>query len=193
MKKSFILLVAILFTFTSCTNDDKPERFRIDSDAMILIKPNLKNQRMYFNAKTSGSHLSNLEIVKQANNMRFFNDSLAIGDVAAGFAGKDTISAVPAFLRYGTDIINEDGFSRPVIVPDFLYAYDCVIEIFRSNKDIDTVAYIPNSVFRNTELRIKEALIAKDTALVYTIFKDGFTFIPITGAEYRELKRQGLQ
>ena len=125
--------------------------------------------------------------------MRFYNDKIAIGDMSAGFAGKDTTSVVPAFLRYGTDVINQDGFGKPYLVPDFIYAYDCVIEIFRSNRDIDTIAYIPNSVLKNARIDIISALEAKDTASVYTIFNKAFTFIPITGPEYRELKRQNLQ
>lgn len=192
MKKAFILL-AIIFALVSCSDDDKPAgKFKLDPTAMIYIKPNFKAQKLSFSSRTSEAHLSALEIVKRGTTMRFYNDSLAIGDIAAGFAGKDTISTTPAFLRYGTDIINENGFGKPVIVPDFLYAYDIVIEIFKSNTDHDTIAYIPNSVILNARNNIKAALVAKDTASVYNIFKEAFTFIPITGAEYRQLKKQGL-
>jgi hypothetical protein len=193
MKKALILL-AIIFAIVSCSKDEKPSRFRLDSSAMIYIKPNQNSnsKKLSFSGKYSSEHLSNLEIVKLGTTMRFYNDSLSNNECVGGFAGKDTISAVPAFLRYGTDIINENGFGKPYLVPDFIYAYDIVIEIFKSNTDHDTIAYIPNAVIENARLNIKAALAAKDTASVYTIFNSAFTFIPITGSEYRELKRQNL-
>ena len=195
MKKLF-LLIAIIFTFLSCSNEEQPEpkTFKIDPFAMIKIKPSLsKTNKLSFYSKFSSEHLTPLEIVKRATTMRFYNSKLSNSDCAAGFAGKDTISTVPAFLRYGTDIINNDGFGKPYLVPDFIYAHDIVIEIFRSNKDIDTVAYIPNIVMKTAREGIEKALIEKDTASVYVIFKNAFTFIPVTGAEYRDLVDKKLQ
>lgn len=190
--KKIIFLLAILFTIISCSNDDKPKSFLLDNNAKVYIKPSLKNQKQSFSSKASATHLTPLEIVKRATTMRFYNFNVTTSDIASGFAGKDTISAIPAFLKYGFEIINVDGFGKPYVDPLFIGAQDCVIEIFRSNKDIDTIAYIPNSVFKDAKVKIEGALSRKDTTAVYEAFKNSFTFIPITGAEYRSLKKQGL-
>jgi hypothetical protein len=186
MKNIFLILLFAL-PLVSCEKDDTTTgKFEIDPTAMVFIKPaeTLKS--------ANAAHLTPLEIVQKGTTLRFYNDSLSNNDVAAGFAGKDITTNHPAFLRYGTDIINLDGFGRPYVVPDFIYMRDCVIEIFVSNTNHDTIAYIPNSVVKEAEAGIKAALAAKDTAAVYDIFNDAFKFVPITGAEYRELKRQGL-
>ena len=193
MKNSLIFLAAMLFVLMSCSKDEVPRKFQIDGNTKVYIKPNLKSANKLSFGKFNSAHLTPLEIVKRATTMRFYNDSISGSDFAAGFAGKDTISAVPAFLKYGFEIINEDGLGKPYVDITFIGARDCVIEIFRSNKDIDTIAYIPNAVFANAKVKIKAALAAKDTAAVYQAFKESFTFIPITGAEYRALKKQGLQ
>ncbi len=109
--------------------------------------------------------------------------------VAIDFVGKDTISEEPALLRYATDILHPDGY----FIPDFLEAFDMVIEVFRTNDDIDTIAYIPNAVLREAEQKIRAAFELQDYDEVYNIFYNAFKFRPITGAEYRELKLQGLQ
>lgn len=195
MKKLFYLLIAV--ALIGCKTDEPEQKvFKIDTAAMVYIKPASQPiNAPLFIGKSTG-HLTPLEIVKKATGLRFYNEKLgAINGTGAagGFAGKDTTSFVPAFLRYGTDVVAPDGFGVPYLVPDFIYAYDCVIEIFRTNKDIDTIAYIPNSVLRKAESDIKSALANKDTAIVYSIFQNAFKFTPITGAEYRELKRQNLQ
>ena len=196
MKNLLIILLCSVL-IVSCDRDDVPDKsFVLDSSAMIYIKPANTLHHVgtaMRSAMYDTVHLSNLEIVKRATTMRFFNDRISESNIAAGFAGKDTISETPSFLRYGTDIITNDGFGNPYLVPDFVYAYDCVIEIFRSNNDIDTIAYIPNECFTNAKNGIIEALESKDTAQVYIIFKEAFKFIPITGKEYRDLKSQNLQ
>lgn len=192
MKKAlFFIVLSILFV--SCKeNDPEVKKFTVDPTAVFYIKPATTQLKT---ALLSDNHLTPLEIVKRATTMRFSNLVLAPnGSDCAGPVGmgRDTVSTTPAFIRYGTDIITNDGFGKPYLVPDFIYAYDCVIEIFRSNHDIDTIAYIPNKCFRDAELAIKTALEAKDTASVYGIFQNAFKFIPITGTEYKELKKKGL-
>jgi hypothetical protein len=116
------------------------------------------------------------------------NSTTGLG-VAIGFAGKDTISEETALLRYATDILHPDGY----FIPDFLEAYDMVIEVFRTNDDIDTIAYIPNAVLREAEQKIRAAFELQDYDEVYNVLYIAFKFRFITGAEYRELKLQGLQ
>lgn len=194
MKTKLFIIALVAISLVGCKTEE-PTIFKLDPTAKVYIKPATSQLHAPERVKANSEHLTPLEIVKRATTMRFSNLYLAAdgSDCAAGFAGKDTVSTVPAFLRYGTDIINPDGFGKPYLVPDFIYAYDCVIEIFHSNTDIDTIAYIPNSVFRTAETEIKAALEAKDTTAVYGLFQNAFKFIPITGAEYRELKKTNQQ
>lgn len=56
---------------------------------------------------------------------------------------------------------------------------------------IDTVAYIPNAVIEKTRREVLEALKAGDNQRCYELFDKAIVFIPITGAEYRELEARG--
>lgn len=196
MKKLlFITAISLLFFSCETNTPDEPKSFRLSPDAKVYIKP-VQSTSSYsnaFKAPSNENHLTPFEIVKLGTTLRGYNDSIGIGSIAWGFAGKDTISETPAFLRWGTDIISLDGLDKPYLVPDFIYAYDCVIEIFRSNNDIDTIAYIPNEYMRAAEDSIKSALMAQDTVSVYTTFQNAFRFVPITGSEYRTLKSQNNQ
>lgn len=188
MKKLIIALL-LATAFFACKKDE-PKRFMLDPSAMVKIKPGTITK------SSNPAHLTPLEIVKKATTLRYYNDYLSSGpnrsDCAAPIHGKDTVSEVPAMLFYGTGVINEDGFGKPYLVYDYIGMEDCVIEIFRSNHDIDTIAYIPNAVARKAKADIEAALAARDTVEVYRVFNDAFKFIPITGAEYRELKKQNL-
>ena len=55
----------------------------------------------------------------------------------------------------------------------------------------DTVAYTPNSVIRKAREGVEAALAKKDYNLCRKIFDEEIVFIPITGAEYRELQARG--
>lgn len=184
------LFISLIFTLIAC---EQEKGFYLDPKTMLQIKgeKNVSNVGAQKVSENPG-HLTPLEIVKRATNVRCFNAALnattGLG-AAIGFAGKDTISEEPALLRYATDILHPDGY----FIPDFLEAYDMVIEVFRANDDIDTIAYIPNAVLREAEQKIRLAFEAQDYDEVYSVFYNAFKFKPITGAEYRELKRQGLQ
>jgi hypothetical protein len=195
--KKLLYLLALVFALTGCQKDEpKPEtkKFEIDMTSKVYIKPDKLTPKTAQRATSENpAHLSDLDIVRKGNALRFFNDKLGANDWVAGFAGKDTLSETPAFLRNARDILALDGFDRPIVVPDFLYAYDCVIEIIENNRIMDTIAYIPNINMRTSEAQILQALADKDTTAVYSIFNNAFKFLPITGAEYRELIKQNLQ
>lgn len=59
-----------------------------------------------------------------------------------------------------------------------------------SNK-LDTVAYIPNAVMDSMQPLMEQAFYDQDWDRCYYLFKNGYEFIPVTGAEYMELVRQG--
>jgi hypothetical protein len=185
MKKLFILASLVLF-FAACE-----KTFLMDSTATISIRPDLSAwdspQRVKGEDQPAASeYLSPLEIVRQAVGISFQNVAL-FGNQAAdrGFADmqRDTISDPPCLLMYGTDIIRQSG----EYTPEFIEGTDCIL--FRAyNNKRDTIGYIPNSVMRQAEELIKVAYAANDNLEVYRIFNEAFTFLPITGAEWRALK-----
>lgn len=194
--KQKLLLLSVLFIIASCNkNEEQQEIFRLDPNAKVYVKPDVNSVKFDY-AKSSVEHLTPLEVVKQADVLNFYNNLISDTYCTATWVGKDTISETPALLRWGTDIIYDtDGYGHYGLQTDFIYGYDMVIcREYRSNSITmyDTLAYIPNSVIINARNAIQEALESRDTAAVYGIFKDAFKFIPITGEEWRELKKQGL-
>jgi hypothetical protein len=185
MKRLFLLLI-LAVAITACKKD--PEPFRLDPNAKVYVKPSSEIQTK------SSDHLSPLEVVKQATTLRLYNDISFPGVFGtATWVGKDTISAIPALLRWGTDIIYDTtGNGDYGIQKDFIYGYDMVI-CRGLYPNYDTIAYIPNAIVLNAREAILLAFEKKDTKSVYELFQEAFRFIPITGAEYKQLKGQGLQ
>ena len=188
MKK--LLFVAVMaIVLVGCGSKDEPKVFKLDPNAMISIRPATGAWKAPYFVKTTDSHLSALEIVKQTAGISFQNLPLfGNQSVDAGFANsqKDTISNPPCLKMWGTSIISQQG----LYVPDFIESTDlvfCRTSPTNYGKR-DTVAYIPNAVLRAAELQIKTALEAKDTTAVYRIFNEAFTFTPITGTEWKNLK-----
>jgi hypothetical protein len=159
------------------------------------------NAKFYIKAATqtksyNSNHLSNLEIVKQAVTMAFRNvtispemgtDSTSVFE--GGWIGKDTVSAVPAFIMGGYQIIGQYG----TLETAFLKAYNIVICVGDADGRYraDTIAYIPNTQMRENERLITIAYNNNDIDEVLRLFNNAWAFIPITGAEYRELKKSG--
>lgn len=184
MKKTiFILLLTTIFA--SCSKNDEPRTW--DSNAMINLRPAA-------GTKATSGHLTALEIVKQTANLKFTNVPIFGNQVVGrGFSDVQRDTVTPMLKMWGTDIIDQEG----KYTPEFIEATDCVLQRIRNhglpNEVIDTVAYIPNSVLRSAESQIKAAYAASDYETCYKVFNEAFTFIPITGAEWRALKSQNLQ
>ena len=202
MKKLFLFVFAALVA-ASCSKKDDPapkRDFFLSPNAMIYIKPAAAPL-----AKSSNpEHLSALEIVKQTVGIAFWNE-VAFGNqyAACGFAKsqRDTISNPPMLKRWASDLITLDAYGKYYLVPDFMDAHDIIFfRILYGPKDytgrpveiMDTIAYTPNSVIKQIQVDVRTALANKDTTLAYKAF-NSWTFIPISAAEWRELKRQGKQ
>lgn len=190
--KQTLLLLSMFFLIASCNNNEEQhEIFRLDPDAKVYVKPGA-NAAKIIDAKNVGEHLTPLEVVKQATYLVGYNELISGSEITWTWVGKDTVSAEPALLRCGTDIIYDtDGYGHYGLQTDFIYGHDFIICTGGLNTE-DTIAYIPNSNIINARNAIIEALENKDTVAVYDIFKNAFKFIPITGAEWKELKAQGL-
>ena len=186
MKKLLFIFSIMLLFAVSCEDDDT-KVFKIDPDAKIYVKAETATKH------ATKSTLTPLEVVKQAQYLMGRNDSIAPDSpLTWTWVGKDTISEEPALLRWGTDIIYDmTGYGDYGIQYAFINSYDLVICI-GNLLPTDTIAYIPNANMINAKALILEAYANQDTAAVYGVFKDAFRFIPITGAEWRTLKAQGL-
>jgi hypothetical protein len=203
MKKIlFLALVAVMFGCKS--SDGEPTKaFKLDPLATFSIKPAVGAWKVNGQlAKASDSiHLSALEIVKQATVIHFYfvsplTPGLTIGERGFDKLQRDTVSENPSLKMWATDIINSDG----IYDPTFIESKDLILLNFKSApsgqySDIirDTIGYIPNSVLRAAEIAIKAAYTEKDTAKCYKVFNEAFTFLPITGAEYKALKARNFQ
>jgi len=189
MKKLlFVALVAI--AFISCGKDEV-KGFKLDPNAMVSIKPTAGAWNAPMKVISTTVHLSALDIVKQANGMTFQNIPMFGNqsvDVGFGSSQRDTISNPPALKFWATQIIDQFG----VLDTTFITSTDCVLCRPLLGKR-DTVGYVPNSVLRSAEKQIKLAYKTFDNEAVYRLFNDAFTFVPITGTEWRELKRINQQ
>jgi hypothetical protein len=215
MKNYFIFLAAMLFVLSSCTNNDD-SIFKLDPSATISLNPApvWKSTK----AKMASGYLTPLQVVKQVGDIEFYNYKIYGNEaVGRGFSGPQRDTITPKLKMWGTDIIDQEG----KYVPDFIEAEDLVLRRYLKinivTKEVtprimhpitggpmdilntyeretsDTIGYIPNSIMRSAESRIKAAYEAQDNEAVYNIFNDTFVFYPITGKEWLALKAQNLQ
>lgn len=109
----------------------------------------------------------------------------AHGERVFGEKMRDTISDNPALLMFSDDILSEKGLRN-----GFLKGYDVLV----LDKQLDTIAYIPNKTLREAEQKIVKAYADSHYTEVYRLFKEeAYKFIPTTGKQYRKLKEKGLQ
>lgn len=190
MKK--LILIALVATFLFSCGKDEPKAFEVIPNAQISIRPSTTVAKVgAMHVKASETHLSNLEIVKQAGGLSAYNIPVYGNQpVTWGFAEsqRDTIGL--SLKMWASGIINENGY-----VPDFIEAVDLVVLRTKPNttNQIDTIAYIPNAKLREAEALIKAAYKDGDNETVYRLFDEKFRFTAITGAEWRALKAENKQ
>lgn len=192
--KRLILFAAIAIAagamlLSSCEKDNKNKQW--DPTAMISLRA-AKNPKANAAVRAEG-HLSPLEIVKQTHNMYYHRGGLDYDQIAfRGFGEGQRDYANERLLMFGTDVIAQEGN----YAPGFIEGHGVVLVRILYNEenipDPDTIAYVPNQVLRDAQKIIKPAYDRGDYDLVYKTFDTAFTFIPITGPEWQELKRQGL-
>lgn len=177
------LALLAMLAVASCGGDNKP-------DDPKRIKPLDPNAKLSINVRTSlksgatnPEHLTPLEIVKQAGRMHYKlasdgqNIHRSISDVQRDIENV-------AIKMWGTDIISvEDGSLQDYFLDNRNYVFALPMG--------DTIAYIPNAVVIEAAKKIRTAYQEGDTELVYKLFQEAFTALPITGSEYAELVKQG--
>ena len=189
--RKLLLFLTLILAFTSCKKSE--DMRKVDPNAVILIRPDkaMKTRSSEGNDK----HLSGLEIVKQTDYIDFYSNYFdnfrrdPAGNFGRGFAETQRDYDLPALKMWGIDILLFDGQMRK----DFIKGFDHILISIREDRiTLDTIAYIPNEVIRLADIAIEKAYNEGNFPEVYALFNDAFTFLPITGEEWRELKEQGL-
>lgn len=186
MKRLFFLSVIILTMLVSCSKDDNGNG-KLDPNAMISLRP-----APGVKSDSDPGHLTAKEIVEQTEYIGFRNIP-HFGDdrpTTRGFADRQRDLVNNRLLMYGTDIIDQDGIYTDEFIEgtDFVFVRNLGTGLAPV---LDTIAYISNATLRSAEAAIKSAYTKQDYEACYKIFDEAFTFIPITGAEWRALKAAG--
>jgi len=194
--KNLIFVLLLIPALFSCSKDETD--FKADPLATVLIKPAILESNTLRSGTSDSTHLSALDIVKKTTALQYYYiDSVLNQGVVKAERGfdklqRDTISSTPCLKMWATDIILEDGKLEYA----FIESKDCILLNFDlkiSGAKRDTIAYIPNAVLRAAETQIKALYAEKDYEAIYELFNDAYTFIPISGAEYKALKAKNLQ
>ncbi len=195
--KKLIIIALVAISLFACGKDEVSNG-KLDPSAMISIRQSgyAAKAPQKVKAIESANHLTALEIVKQCTQIKFYNVAIfGNQSVGRGFAPvqRDTISATPALKMWGTDIINMDGRYDASFIGAEDLVFQKITNADKPNMVIDTVAYIPNAVLKAANIRIKAAYDVENYTECYRLFDSVFVFTPITGAEWRELKKLNQQ
>ena len=200
MKNQLLITLALLAAgFVGCSSCDsnKPDVQKpLNPDAMLNI--NVRNSLRV--TDTNPNHLTPAEIVDKATHMLYVNGR---SHNQAEFWLHDQYKDRPnaRFQFWGEFVVDKrnkrdkDGIETPereyYISPDLVQARG-VVFVIEKGEAKDTIAYIPQKVLDDTYKLIEEAFNRGDYDTCYKLFSDAYTAIPITAAEYRELKEKGL-
>ena len=206
MKKLFLLIAVTTALFISCSKDDNKSSY--DPFRPVPIRA-AAGTRAYI----QGNLLSGKQVVQQTWGMKGrYPDGTATQGGGKLFtdAMRDTINPALKLLmkdvvysRTGEDVKRLDGF--------FLTLRDVVFErgLHIEGKDttfcgyaddysgvlkyahiMDTIAYVPNAQLIAAEPLVRAAFERGDYDECYRILEKAYTFIPITGAQWRKLKAE---
>lgn len=176
LLSTIVLVACAASVFTACQKDNS--KGRLDPNAKIYISPAPGVKA----AAANPEHLSAREIVLQASEVLFnVKSSMGFDDW-----NRDTINN--RLLMGSTAVIAQFGTLDTV----FICGRDIILVIDdERNHPIDTIAYTSNQTMNIAEKAIREAYAREDYASCYRLFEQAFTFIPITGKEWRALKAEG--
>lgn len=189
--------------FASC----EKEKFTLGSVAQI--KPMMssgasKTQSSRAKAaSTDVSYEDALRIVKECTHMMVYEPLPEFGgeykyvEFRMWNEYKDTISAVPSvgistYMFKGTDGSWRYDWCDAVDVVLLKFIKERPDGVWPNRSIFDTLAYIPNSVMKEVGEELRTAIQKEDAVAATKILRDKYKFIPITGAEWRELKKNGL-
>ena len=178
MKKILFLLVGLLLISCDPEKDIPDVKGQFDPNAMIVIKPANEVQ-----VRSTVSGLTALEIVQQALNIKWQSHWFGntywddVKDIGRSFPDQYKDFSRPALLMLGTDIISdaEEPLGEGEFYRDFIYGFN----VFITDANNDTIAYVPDSVINEARILIEVAYNDENYTEVYRLFNDAFTFLPI--------------
>ncbi len=176
--KKLLLIAAACLVLSGCKKDSDG---RLDPNATVALNP-APGVKAAAEDAGNPAHLTARQIVEQANAILAKEwDNVGIDDWNRDLENNRIIGS-------STWVVAQNGTLETFLIS----ASDLILVTFdRENHPVDTIAYIPNSIMRDTEKQIAAAYEAADYATCYRLFEEGFVFTPITGAEWLELKAEG--
>lgn len=199
----FIALVLVAGLLTGCKKEDNGQ---FDTSVMIALnapKELSANQTIATKSDGEQQRISPRQIVEETTVISYHNyDINPDGRVLErGFNEKQRDLINNRLLMFNSDVINPYTHR---VSPGFIDGCDFLLVTWRYGDGslweeatgsgevfIDTVAYIPTKIVHEAAVKIREAHAKKDYATCYRLFHEAFTFYPITGKEWRELKTNG--
>lgn len=176
MRKCIYLFVLVLLA-VACKKE-APQRI-FDPDAMIVIRGvNSPGKSPAQGVMKEG--LTDLEVVQKAVNIKWTTHWTTnkyeerVDSIARPFIDAHKDFDKPALLMWGTDVIGYDG-EKNYFEKIFLFGYD----VFITDVNNDTIAYVPNEVLEKARQPIEDAWNRGDYDEVYRMFNEAFTFLPI--------------
>lgn len=168
MKKLLFLLLLVA-TMAACK---KEEPFKLDPDAMILLRGDESTTKSLVNGLTP------LEIVENGVNIKiqshyagniYYED---LQEITYTFSETQKDFSIPALKMWGTSIISQEG----EYYKDFTHGFN----VYITDNNNDTIAQVPDEVIINAKLLIEAAFDVEDYEEVYRIFNEAFTFQPLS-------------
>ncbi len=209
MKKTLLLLFAVstaLFVACHKNSPEQPQKQVYDGLRPFPIRA-AQGTRAYI----YGDMLTGKQVVQQTWSMRgTAPDGTPVGDKGFTAEMRDTIN--PALKLLTKDVVYttfED--EKPLLEGFFLTLRDVVFcrDLYVVNGDtifcgyekdysgplvnptqMDTIAYVPNAQLEKAEPLVRAAFAKGDYEACYKILEKAYTFIPITGAQWRKLKAE---
>ncbi|MEG1956083.1 MAG: hypothetical protein RR066_08555, partial [Mucinivorans sp.] len=173
MKKLLLLSLACAALATSLSACKKDTgNGKLDANAKVYISPAPGVRSL--DAQAAGqTHLSAAEIVKQAELMFSKRDGMQL-DMHLGDQFKDYKNV--RFVGSSSWVIMQNGELETNLIRarDYLFT-STYPDLVRCK---DTIAYIPNAVMIDAEIKIRAAFSAGDFAACYRLFEEAFVFKP---------------
>lgn len=175
--KKLLLIAAACLVLSGCKKESDG---RLDPNATVALNP-APGVKAAAEDAGNPAHLTARQIVEQAN-------ALLAGESITGIDDWNRDLDRNRIVMSSTWVIRQNGELETYALG---MRDQILVTLDEENHPVDTIAYIPNSVMQDLEQRITAAYEAGDYATCYRLFEEGFVFIPITGAEWLELKAEG--
>lgn len=206
MKKIFLLLFVAAVAFIACSKDD-------NSSTYDALRPVPIRAAAGSRAYVHGNLLSGKDVVKQTWGMKgIYPDGSPTQGGGKSFTAEMRDTVNPALKLLMKDVIfTVYKEEKPRLETFFLTLRDVVFErgLHIENGDTtfcgyakdysgvthyanvnDTIAYVPNAQLEAAEKLVRAAYERGEYDRCYQILEKAYTFIPITGAQWRKLKAE---